>query len=133
MNTRILMIASSVFYGIIGFGFTFLPKEIAQYIGTVANQNSILVFQLLGAVYLGFGMLNWMTRNNLIGGIYSRPLILGNLVHFLVSFFALVKVVFHAENSFGVILVLTIFYAGFTLFFGYVLMTNPGKLLKRKE
>lgn len=67
MNTRILMIASSVFYGIIGFGFTFLPKEIAQYIGTVANQNLILVFQLLGAVYLGFGMLNWMTRNNLIG------------------------------------------------------------------
>ena len=126
------MIASSVFYGFIGIGLTFLPGEIAQYLSTDVSQNSLLISQLLGGVYVGFAMLNWMTKNNLIGGLYSRPLVLGNLAHFLVSSFALIKIAFHSEDSFGAILVLTIIYSAFTLFFGYVFMTNPGKILNNE-
>ncbi len=128
MDTRILMTASSIFYGFIGIGLTFLPKEICQFLTIDVTHISILIFQLLGAAYLGFSMLNWMTKNNLVGGIYSRPLVMGNLTHFLISSFALIKIIFHSENSFGVILVLAIAYSVFTLFFGYVFMVNPSKI-----
>lgn len=132
MNAKILMTASSIFYGCIGIGFTFLPEEISQYLSMDINQNLLLIFQLFGAAYLGFAMLNWMTKNNLIGGIYSRPLVVGNLTHFLVSSFTLLRIAFHSEISFGIILVLTIIYSAFTLLFGYVFMTNPAKVLSNK-
>lgn len=130
MNTKILMTASAVFYGIIGIGLTFLPKEISEYLGTDINQTSLLVFQILGAVYVGFGMLNWMTKSNLIGGIYSRPLVVGNLTHFLICSLALIKAAGNSENNFKIILVLTIIYSVFTLGFGYAFMANPGKVSK---
>ena len=128
MNAKIVMIASAVFFGLMGIGLSFLPEELYGYVSTEVNQISILMLQILGAAYLGFAMLNLMTRNNLIGGIYGKPLILGNLVHFLVSSFALIKILGKIENHFEVILVLTIIYAAFTLGFGFLFITNPGKL-----
>ena len=126
------MIASAVFYGILGLGLSFLPEEIYRYMSTDTNQISIITLQILGAAYLGFAMLNWMTKNNLIGGIYSKPLLMGNLVHFLMSSIALIKITGSIENHFEIILTLTIIYSLFTLGFGFVFMTNP-KQLKNGE
>lgn len=129
MNTKILMIASAVFLMASGFGLTFIPEEISKYLNAGTNQSSILFLQILGSLYLGFGMLNWMTKNNLIGGIYSKPLVVGNLAHFLISSFALIKIVGkYSENEFSIILALTIIYSILTLCFGYVFMTNPNKI-----
>jgi hypothetical protein len=114
----------------LGLGLTFLPEEISGAIGMHTNQGSLLTLQILGSTYLGFAMLNWMTKNNLIGGIYSRPLVIGNLVHFLVSSFALIKIVLHVENQIGITITLTIIYAVLTLCFGYVFMANPDKIAK---
>jgi hypothetical protein len=122
------MTTSSVFYGFIGIGLTFVPKEISEFFSTDLTQNSFLILQLLGAAYLGFAMLNWMTKNNLIGGIYSRPLALGNLAHFLISSLALIKITMQSENSFKIVLTLAVIYSVFTLFFGYVFMMNPSKV-----
>lgn len=129
MNTKILMIASSTFLFISGLALTFIPEEISEYLNTGTNQTSVLLLQFLGSLYFGFGMLNWMTKNNLIGGIYSRPLVVGNLTHFLVSSFALIKIIGKcSENEFPIILTLTIIYTIFTLCFGYVFMKNPNKV-----
>ncbi|MCK0126318.1 hypothetical protein MWU76_18150 [Gelidibacter sp. F2691] len=129
MNTKILMIATSAYLGITGLGLTFLPEEIAEYLNGGINQTSILFLQILGSLYLGFAMLNWMTKNNLIGGIYSKPLVIGNLAHFLMSSIALIKIVGqYSENEFSIILAITIIYSVFTLCFGYIFMTNPGKI-----
>ena len=76
MNTKILMITTALYLGIAGLGLTFLPEEIAIFFEGEANRTFILALQILGALYLGFGMMNWMARNSMIGGIYSRPLIL---------------------------------------------------------
>ena len=129
MNTKILMVASSIFLMIFGLGLTFVPKEISEFLNAGMNQTSILFLQILGSLYLGFGMLNWMSKNNLIGGIYSKPLIIGNFVHFLVTFFALIKIVGkYSENEFSIILTITIIYTVFTFCFGYVFMKNPNKV-----
>ena len=129
MNTKLLLIASSAYLGIAGLGMTFLPEEISAYLNGGINQTSILFLQILGSLYLGFALLNWMTKNNLIGGIYSKPLVIGNLAHFFMSSFALLKIVGqYAGKEFSIILAITIIYVVFTLGFGYIFMTNPGKI-----
>ena len=128
MNTKILMIASAIYLGIVGIGLTFLPQEIARFFEAETNRTFILALQILGALYLGFGMMNWMAKNSMIGGIYSRPLVFGNLLHFLVSAFALIKMVGkYSENQFVVIITISILYSIFAICFGYLLRTSPIK------
>ena len=129
MNTKSLMVASAIFLMISGLLLTFIPEEISQYLNAGTNQTSILFLQILGSLYLGFGMLNWMT-SNLIGGIYSRPIVIGNLAHFLVASFALIKIVVkNSEKEFSFVLISTILYLLFTICFGYVFMKNPNKVM----
>ena len=69
MNTKFLMTASALFMGIIGIAITFLPQELAAYLGAENNSSTVLLIQILGAAYMGFGFLNWMGKGNIIGGI----------------------------------------------------------------
>ena len=128
MNTKILMTASALFLGIIGILLSFFPQEIANYLNFDTNLISILFLRILGSLYLGFGILNWMAKGNLIGGIYSRPLAIGNLMHFAVSAIAFIKITFKIQTNFEFILSLTIIYSIFTLCFAYIFMTNPSKI-----
>jgi hypothetical protein len=91
MNTRLLMTSSAVAMGALGAAASFLPQEILQRAGLASTGPAVLGVQVLGALYLGFAMLNWMARANLIGGIYGRPVAMGNLLHFTVAALALVK------------------------------------------
>lgn len=130
MNTKILMTVSSVILGIFGLGLIFVAEEILNLIAASDNQMLLLILQILGATYFGFAMLNWMTKHNLIGGIYSKPLVIGNLVHFLVGSFALIKIVMHLNSHIELMWGLTIIYVVLALCFGYVLMVNPVKIKK---
>ena len=128
MNTKILMTATALYLGIIGFGLTFLPQEIASFFNTETNHTFILTLQIFGSLYLGFGMMNWIAKNKLVGGIYNRPLVFGNLLHFLVSAFALIKVVGkYSEKQFIVILTISILYSFFAACFVYLLRKSPIK------
>lgn len=46
-----------------------------------ATQLDVALLQLIGAALFGFAMLNWLSRYSLVGGIYSRPLVVANLAH----------------------------------------------------
>ena len=119
MNTKIVMIASAIFMAILGVAATFGPQEIASKIGGIP-----ILIQLLGALYLGFAMQNWMAKDNLIGGIYNRPLATGNLVHFLVGALALVKVALRMPFD-RVIVTLAIAYTLLAIAFTLVLFRSP--------
>lgn len=80
--------------------------------------------QAAGALYLGFAMVNWMAKDNLVGGIYSRPVALGNFVHFLVFTMALLKVGFGAHGRMAVAVIASI-YLLLTVWFGIVVFTSP--------
>ena len=128
--TKTLMIISAIFLAVNGFGFTFFPNEISILLNNDDNHFFILILQILGALYLGFSYLNWMSKNSLIGGIYNKPLLIGNLLHFLTASMALIKLAFKFENNIQLILTYTIIYCLFTLFFGYVFFSDPFKKLQ---
>lgn len=125
MKTKLLMTSSAVFFGIIGILLSFLPNEIAEYLSVEPTIITILFLQILGALYLGFGILNWMAKGTLIGGIYNRPIALGNLMHFVVGAITLVKVISNIQTHTEIIIFLTVFYVIFALLFAYVFKTNP--------
>jgi len=125
MKTKFLMTSRALFCGIIGILLSFLPNEIAEYLSVEPTIITILFLQILGALYLGFGILNWMAKGTLIGGIYNRPIAFGNLMHFVVGAITLVKVISNIQTHTEIIIFLTVFYVIFALLFAYVFKTNP--------
>jgi formate hydrogenlyase subunit 4 len=127
MNTKLLMIAATLYLGIIGVLLIFLPQEISEYLQISSNMTGSLLLSLLGSLYLGFAMLNWMAKANIMGGIYSRPVAIGNFMHFGIGAITLLKLVFGIQYYTEIIIPLTIGYTFFAICFAYVFMTNPGK------
>ncbi|MEO8770680.1 MAG: hypothetical protein ABI402_11360 [Ferruginibacter sp.] len=128
MNTKLLMIVSAAVLGAAGIMLTFLPLEVSSYLG-MAGTSSVML-QVLGSLYFGFAMLNWTAKANLIGGIYSKPVAIGNFTHFLIGGLALAKLAFR-NMSITYIFIAAIIYLIFSIFFGYVLYNNP--VLKNKS
>ncbi len=124
------MTLSAIFLALLGILFSFLPNEIATYLNIEQNAITILFFKMLSALYLGFGILNWMAKGTLIGGIYNRPIAIGNLMHFGVGAIALIKMLFIIKTHSEIIIVLAVLYTVFALFFAYVFRTNPSKANK---
>ena len=121
--TRWLMMFSAVFLAALGFATFYMPERVLGVHGTVPDNATLLLIQMMGALYLGFAILNWTARGAIIGGIYARPLALGNFLHFVLVTTLLAK----AAYTFGVLqlaisaLVFGVFAAGF----GLVLFKNP--------
>lgn len=119
MNTKVLMVASSAVLAFVGLVASFAPDELLVALKASAGEPVPVLIQLLGATYLAFAITNWTAKENLIGGIYSRPLSLGNFLHFVVGALALVK--YQAGHGFGgPLVVVLIGYACFAIAFGYL-------------
>ena len=125
MKTKFLMTSSALFCVIIGILLLFLPNEIAEYLNVEPTIITILFLKILSALYLGFGILNWTVKGSLIGGIYNRPIALGNLLHFVVGSIELVKVISNIQIHREIIIFLTALYIIFGVLFAYVLKNNP--------
>ena len=125
------MISSCIFLGALGITFTFIPDEIISGLSVTPNPISILSLQLLGALYLGFAMLNWMAKGSLIGGIYNKPIAIGNFMHFAVGALALIKIITKIHTHSEIVISLTVVYSVFAILFGYVFRTNPSSIEKK--
>lgn len=108
---KIIMITSGFLNGILGIVLTFMPQEIGGWLGMASQTGAeVLVLQLLGGTLFGFGMINYMGRNAILGGIYGKPIILGNMVfHFIVAL-ELARYMFE-NDRFGFLLAGGILYA----------------------
>ena len=119
MNTRILMMASSVAMGLVGLAASFAPAELLGALHVATTEPLPVIIQLSGALYVAFALANWTAKDSLIGGIYARPLSLGNLVHFMVGALALGK--HEAAAGFrGPLVVVLALYAIFAVGFGWL-------------
>lgn len=104
---------------VLGVGLIFLPQETAAVLFPEADAPPVLL-SLVGAALFGFGQLSWMTRHNPIGGLYGRPALMANLVHFVIGGLALAKV---AETP-G-LWSATAFYLAGAAFYGLLLYRPP--------
>jgi len=122
------MIASAAFLAMLGLATSFLPGKVLGLHGTVPDTPTVLLVQMTGALYLGFAILNWTARGVLIGGIYARPVALGNFLHFAMVAVMLIK----AAIVHGVVqlaISATVF-SVFAIWFGLVLFRPPGSVVR---
>lgn len=125
MNTKIIMIISSITMAVTGITASFMPDEILTFAGIEPVKHLSLLIQIMGAMYFAFSLINWFAKDNLIGGIYSKPIALGNFAHFMIGALALVK---SLPSDSILLLSACVFYALFAILFGYISFTNPAKI-----
>ncbi len=124
-HTKLLMTLSAVFLGVLGITISFLPQEILSIFAIQPHPISKLIVQILGALYMGFAILNWMAKGNAIGGIYNRPIAIGNFMHFGVGAITLVKAMTLVSEHALMINILMACYAIFGVGFAFVFLKNP--------
>ena len=119
MNTKILMTASGLALGLAGLAASFAPAELLRVLGSPAQEPLPVLMQLLGGAYLAFAIANWTAKDSLIGGIYARPLSLGNCVLFVTGALALAKQQFSHGGS-APLLVALVAYTACAVGFGWL-------------
>jgi hypothetical protein len=120
------MSASSLFMAFLGLLASFLPQEILARLGAPADAGLPLLVQIGGALYVGFAMVNWMAKGTLLGGIYNRPVAMGNLAHFGIGAIALVKGLLAGQTD-PVVWVGCAAYSVFAVWFALVAFGSPVK------
>ncbi len=116
MFSKILLTLASLLLFATGAVFDFAPQETAATIGLNNSASAALLLQALAGACFGFGLLNWFARTRPMGGIYARPLALGNLLFFAVAAIPLDRSVIHGRSlpAFAAAAVVTsLFAAGF--------------------
>lgn len=113
--------------GLLGIILSFMPNEVLETLGQAPSGTLILTLQLTGGLYFGFAMTNWMAKTVLIGGIYARPLSIGNFSHFFIAGLAFIKASLNSNTASTYTYILTLIYVLFAILFGYVFITHPIK------
>ena len=97
--SKTILISSALLNGILGILITFLPQETGLFIGTSEmNSADLALMQVLGSALIGIAIINFMSRGLTVGGIYGKPIQLGNLVFHLATGLGLLKFVFTSES-----------------------------------
>ncbi|GJQ33234.1 MAG: hypothetical protein HBSAPP04_20730 [Ignavibacteriaceae bacterium] len=123
-NTKILMSVTAVTLGSFGFLSSFFSVDLLTHTKIGPSQAADMFIQMMSALYMGFAIMNWMQREAIIGGIYARPLAMGNFFHFVIGTFALGKVLADKPHLPGM-WILTGIYFLFAVAFALVLFTHP--------
>jgi len=120
------MSVSAAVLAVVGLAGSFLPRELLQWLGSPPSVPLELMLQVLGALSLGFAMLDWMARHTVIGGIYGRPVVVGNLLHFASGALALAKGLVRAPEA-RLLWPLALVYAALALGFAFVMFRHPAR------
>lgn len=124
MNTRLVLAASAFVMGAAGIAASFLPTGLLEALGTAPATPLRLMVQLLGALLFGFAMINWAARGSAMGGIYGRPIAIGNLTHFVIGGLALSKAVLDGATE-PAVMVAAAVYVLFAVAFALVVFRSP--------
>ena len=131
MGTWILLTTSGLFMLALGLGASFFPQEVLIHATPQPSALGILLVQTTGALYAGFGVVNWAARGNLLGWAYNRPLALGNFLHFTMMTVALVKALI-AGSLDPTVAAVAAPYLLFAASFGRALVNGPAPAAPRR-
>ena len=85
MHGRLILTSSAIILFLLGAAAQFAAEEVGHLLDPAASRGLVVAVQLAGSGMLGFAALNWMSRGVRIGGIYGRPLGIGNLLLFVTA------------------------------------------------
>jgi len=80
MNPRGLLVTAAVLLGSGGWVLLFLPAEVGARLGLIRPGEATVALELFGGALLSVGMLNWLARGAIYGGIYGRPIALADFL-----------------------------------------------------
>ena len=131
MPTKLLLTVTALLLGLAGLVALFVPEVLLGATATVPP-NSLLsaLLQVLGALYFGFALVNWTARDSAFGGIYGRPIGLGNFTHFTIGALTLLKVAASGSAT-PLVLGALLVYAALAAVFGWLLFVARGLPAKR--
>lgn len=122
MKSKLILTSSAILLALTGLSATFFPHELLTWFQIPANGHLSVLIQVLGALYLGFAILNWSAKGSTVGGIYNRPLTLGNGLHFFAAGMAMLKGAMTQQPEFWIPSILSLLFAA--LFF-WIMFTHP--------
>ena len=125
MNTKIVLTFTAITLGAIGIIFTFIPDTILNQLNIDTNATTLFLIQIMGALYFAFGMLNWMSRESLTGGIYNRPIAVANFTHFFIAGLTLTKGLISNSNLPHIFWIVGLIYFLLCILYGVILFRNP--------
>ncbi len=132
INSKWLMIASALVLGVFGVLTSFFAKELLLHTKVTSQGAGEMFMQFLAAGMLGFAFMNWTARNAVLGGIYGRPIIIGNLIHFALVLIAMIKMIIAKPDLPGM-WVLAGIYLIFTLGFLNAMLFHPATAAKKEK
>jgi hypothetical protein len=112
MNSKLLMMTSSLVLGLAGIVALFAPDNLMAMLDVPFANPLPLLIQLMGALYFSIALMNWTAKDSIIGGIYARPISFGNFAHFFSGTLLLAN--YGLSNGFNLFIVLLL--AGYTIF-----------------
>lgn len=119
------MTVTSGVLGLLGLLTLFIPETILTTFGAPTATPLPLLVQLLGGGYFAFALMDWTAKDGAIGGIYARPISLGNFTHFFIGGLLLLK--YQLSNPLSIpILVLLLVYGVFGGVFWWLVFKHTG-------
>jgi hypothetical protein len=85
--------ASALWLACVGFALLFAPDAALPRLVAGYPPSGLWLGQLLGAAWLGLAALNWINRRLILGGVFGRPIVLANAIHYFISAMVLVRAV----------------------------------------
>lgn len=127
MNTKLIMTLTAILLAIIGIFLSFVPDMVMRSLGISSSAIITLILQLLGAACCAFALLNWMAKGALIGGIYNKPIAIGNLTHFVIAGLVLTKAVLHIPQLPVIFSIMAGCFLILACVFGIITSRHPAK------
>jgi hypothetical protein len=122
--SSLLSRASAALLLVGGIGLLFAPDVLLPRLLPGFPTAAAWLGQWLGAAWLAMALLNWMLRTVLMGGIYGRPIVMANLVLYVISALSLFRVLWSGRATQGLWFVLAPT-AVFAVAYGALLLRGP--------
>jgi hypothetical protein len=125
MNSKFILTVSSIVFFSLGVLASFAPEVFLSFLKIKHTLNATLIAQAIGAFNVAMGILNWMSKESLFGGIYNRPITMANLAYFFMSGLAIIKGVLNSPQVSLLLGGVGIIYLILATTFWFILFKNP--------
>jgi hypothetical protein len=79
-HRRVAVATTAVLLAGLGLTLLFAGDALGGQLFAISDPGALT--SLLGVAHVGFGMINWIAKGSILGGIYGRAIVVGNQVHF---------------------------------------------------